>query len=98
MLQQVKKALRIVSDDFDDEIQLLINACLENLQNLGVKVTTDEETGVPVSAQVKLAVIAWCKWQFGNNEDKDQWREIYDRNLAEMKMMTGLTDWGDLEA
>ena len=53
---------------------------------------------MPVSAQVKLAVIAWCKWQFGNNEDKDQWREIYDRNLAEMKMMTGLTDWGDLEA
>ena len=98
MLQQVKKALRIVSDDFDDEIQLLINACLENLQKLGVKVTLDEETGVPVSAQVKLAVIAWCKWQFGNNEDKDQWQEIYDRSLAEMKMMTGLTDWGDLEA
>ena len=98
MLQQVKKALRIVSDDFDDEIQLLINACLENLQKLGVKVALDEETGVPVSAQVKLAVIAYCKWQFGNNEDKDQWREIYDRSLAEMKMMTGLTNWGDLEA
>ena len=82
MLQQVKKALRIVSDDFDDEIQLLINACLENLQKLGVKVTLDEETGVPVSAQVKLAVIACGKWQFGNNEDKDQCRESYDRNLA----------------
>ena len=90
MLQKVRKALRIASTEFDDEIQLLIDACLENLDKLGVSVELDD-SGAPVSAQVRLAVIAFCKWQFGNNEDKDQWREIYDRQLAEMKMMTGLT-------
>jgi len=97
MLQQVKKALRIVSEDFDDEIQLLIDGCLENLDKLGVSIEIDDQ-GAPVSAQIRLAVIAYCKWQFGNNEDKDQWREIYDRKLAEMQMMTGLTDWGTVEA
>ncbi|MCR4712296.1 MAG: head-tail connector protein [Clostridia bacterium] len=97
MLEQVKKALRIMSDDFDDEITLLIDACIENLQKLGVNVAVDTE-GVPESAQIRLAVIAYCKWQFGNNEDKDQWREIYDRKLAEMKMMTGLTTWESTEA
>ena len=97
MLEQVKNALRIMSDDFDDEITLLIAACIENLQKLGVYVEVDTE-GVPESAQIRLAVIAYCKWQFGNNEDKDQWREIYDRKLAEMKMMTGLTTWGSTEA
>lgn len=93
MLEQVKNALRITSEDFDAEICLLIVACLESLKALGVVVALDETTGIPTSAQIRLAVIAYCKWQFGNNEDKDQWREIYDRKLAEMKMMTGLTDW-----
>lgn len=96
MLQKVRKALRIASTEFDDEIQLLIDACLENLDKLGVSVELDD-SGAPVSAQVRLAVIAFCKWQFGNNEDKDQWREIYDRQLAEMKMMTGLTVWETVE-
>lgn len=91
MLEIVKKALRIVSNDFDDEIQLLINACLENLEKLGVIVETS--SGTLTSAQVKTAVVAYCKWQFGQNDDADKWREIYDRMLGEMKSMTGLTDW-----
>jgi len=93
MLEIVKKALRIATDDFDDEIQLLIDACLENLQGLGVIVTT-ETNGSITSAQIRLAIVSWCKWQFGENDDQDKWRKIYDRTLAELKMMTGYTDWG----
>ena len=98
MLQEVKNALRIVSNDFNSEVQLLIDACLENLEHLGIVVDKDATTGVPTSAQIRLAVIAYCKWQFGNNEDKEQWRQIYDRKVAEMQMMTGLTVWDSTEA
>lgn len=92
MLEEVKKALRIVYSDFDTEIQLCIDACLENLQHLGIVVDMGSD-GAPVSAQIRLAVIAYCKWRFGNNEDKDQWRQIYDRQVGEMQMMSGLTNW-----
>ena len=63
MLEQVKNALRIMSDDFDDEITLLIAACIENLQKLGVYVEVDTE-GVPESAQIRP--------QTGRDEDDDR--------------------------
>ena len=93
MLEIVKKALRIMSDDFDDEIQLLIDACLENLRGLGVIVNTEAD-GTVTSAQIRLAVVSYCKWQFGENDEQERWRQIYDRMLAELKMMSGFTDWG----
>ena len=92
MLDIVKKALRITTDAFDDEIQLLIDACLEEMAGLGVVVITDE--GLPASVQVQSAIIAYCKWLFGNNEDADRWRDIYHTKLGQLKSMTGYTDWG----
>ena len=92
MLELVKKALRVTKSAFDDELNMLIAACLQEMAAMNVNVAE------PYDEQVKAAVVAYCKWQFGNNEDKDQWREIYDRKLAEMKMMTGLTTWESTEA
>ena len=93
MVEEVKKALRVVDDDFDSEIQMLIDGCVENMEHLGITVEIDEQTGLPVSAQVKLAIVAFAKWRFGSNDEKDQWRQIYDRQIAEMQMMSGLTRW-----
>lgn len=93
MLEEVKKALRITGNDFDTEVTLLINSCLENLASLGIVVDKAQTTGVPTSYQVQLAVIAYCKWLFGDNESADRWRQIYDRCVGEMQMMTGLTVW-----
>lgn len=86
MLAKVKLALRITTTDFDSEIQSLINDCLSELASMGVAV-------VDTDPQIVTAVIAYVKWQFGENEDSDKWRSIYDRKLAQFKMTTGYTDW-----
>lgn len=53
----------------------------------------DYGNGLPVSPQVLQAVIAYCKWQFGNNEDAERWERIYHEKLAQLKTMTGFTEW-----
>ena len=92
MLDMVKTALRISGDAFDEELGLLIDAAKAEMAGLGVIVNTDE-SGDPTDKQVQTAVIAYCKWLFGNNEDAERWRDIYHTKLAQMKTMTGLTDW-----
>ena len=44
---------------------------------------------------VRSAVVAFVKWRFGNHEDKDEWRYIYHIMLAQLKTMTGYTNWRD---
>lgn len=91
MLNIVKLALRITTTAFDTEIQRLINECIEELEGLGVIVDVAE--GIPTSDQVQGAIVAYCKWQFGSNDEADRWREIFDRKLAQLKTMTGFTEW-----
>jgi len=93
MLEQVRKALRITSTDFDGEIEDNIAACLEEMQGLNVLVDLDSD-GVPTSAQVRTAVVAYCKWQFGDNDHKEEFEAIYHTKLAQLKTMTNYTDWG----
>lgn len=88
MLAKVKLALRITTTDFDAEIQSLINDCVSELEMLGVIVDDTDP-------QIVTAVIAYAKWQFGDAEDADKWRSVYDRKLAQFKMATGYTDWGE---
>lgn len=42
---------------------------------------------------IKQAIIARCKWLFGNNPDKDQWRQIYHTMLAQLQTMSGYRRW-----
>lgn len=92
MLTIVKTALRIAGDAFDAELELLIAACIEEMSGLNVIVDTDAE-GVPTSSQVRTAIIAYCKWQFGDNDNKADFEAIYHTKLAQLKTMTNYTDW-----
>lgn len=92
MLQIVKTALRIAGDAFDAELELLIAACIEEMSGLNVIVDTDAE-GVPTSSQVRTAIIAYCKWQFGDADNKADFEAIYHTKLAQLKTMTNYTDW-----
>ena len=92
MLELVKTALRISSTAFDAELQMLIQACMAELEAMNVVVDTDEN-GDPTSPMVQSAVVAFVKWRFGNHEDKDGWMDIYHTMLAQLKTMTGYTDW-----
>ena len=93
MLELVKLALRISGTAFDEELNMLIDACLDELRHMNVTVEIDT-SGNPTSSQVRTAVVAYCKWQFGNHEDKDQWEQIYHTKLAQLKTMTDFTNWG----
>ena len=93
MLNAIKLALRISTNAFDSEIQTLIDAAIAEMAGLGVPAATSTTT----DPQIISAVIAYCKWQFGNNEDADRWRDIYHIKLGQLKTMTGYTDW-DVEA
>lgn len=92
MLDMVKTALRISGDAFDDELGLLIEACLAEMAGLGVVVAVDE-AGDPTDTQTQLAVIAYCKWQFGDHDNAERWEAIYHTKLAQLKTMTGHTVW-----
>lgn len=93
MLQLVKTALRISGTAFDDELQMLIDSCIQELQAMNVRVVTVCDDATPYSPQVQAAVVAYCKWQFGNLPEKEQWRDIYHTKLAQLKTMTGFTNW-----
>lgn len=93
MLNAIKLALRIATNAFDSEIQTLIDAAIAEMAGLGVTAATSTTT----DPQIISAVVAYCKWQFGNNEDADRWRDIYHIKLGQLKNMSGYTDW-DVEA
>lgn len=92
MLALVKTALRITGDAFDTEIALLIDACIEEMRALNVVVDTDTG-GTPTSMQVQTAIIAYCKWQFGDADTKENWEAIYHTKLSQLKTMTDYTEW-----
>lgn len=89
MLASVKLALRITTTAFDSELNNLISDCLAEMAALGVTVSDHPEN----DNQIVTTVIAYCKWLFGENEDSDKWRQVYDRKLAQFKTMTGYTVW-----
>jgi len=80
VLTIVKLALRITSTAFDSEIQQLIDDCLAELQGLGIYRT---------DAQTQTAVIAYCKWLFGNNPDAERWAGIYKDKVSKLMSMSG---------
>ena len=90
MLDMVRLALRITEHGFDDEIQLYIDDCIKSMNKLGVVAAVDDTD----DSQIMSAVIAYVKWHFGSNDEKDEWKAIYDEKLGELKKQTGYTDWG----
>lgn len=92
MLTLVKLALRVTSNAFDSEIQLLIDSCLSEMASLGITNATAQST----DPQIKETVIAYCKWKFGDADNKAEWESIYHIKLKQLKTATGYTNWGDV--
>jgi len=84
-----KLALRISTDDFDSEIEDLIEAAKADLGLAGVSNDCTED---PL---VRRAVITYCKVNFGEPDDYDRLKASYDEQKAQMGMATNYTDWGD---
>lgn len=92
MLNMVKTALRVTTEAFDMEIQNYIDACIDEMQGLGVTAARQDS----MDPQITTAVIAYCKWKFGQNAEADRWQRSYESMLGSLKMRSGYTDWGDV--
>lgn len=89
MLDKVKLALRITTDAFNCEIEQLIAAAQLDLGVAGVEVP------VVLDPLVSLAVITYCKMNFGQPDDYDRLKKSYDEQKAQLATCTGYTEWGN---
>lgn len=92
ILDEVKNALRVTHNASDSEIQRLINSAKTDLGIAGVELPED------LDDICTTAIVAYCKFSFGNMEpsDADRWKRIYDESKAQLVTCTGYTDWGDI--
>lgn len=99
MLDKVKLALLITSNDFDTELTDLIGAAFIdlNLGDVAADVTIQETT----DPAIIRAVCTYCGYQFeimhGSLSRSEAYKKSYDEQKAQLGMATGYTDWGDAE-
>lgn len=74
LIDDARKAKRIRTNDFDDELNILINACKKDLARRGVL----EQKIIDEDPLIKTAVICYVKAYFGNNSDAEVWVGLYD--------------------
>jgi hypothetical protein len=88
MLEEVKKLLHITGTAFDDEVQLLIDECKEDLRLSGVRSETIDEADV----MIKSAIRIYCKAHYSyDNADAPQLLKSYDS--LKSRLMTSI-DYG----
>ena len=88
MIDDVKLALRITTDEFDNELDILIEAAKKDLGIAGVVVPSS------VDDICELAIITFCKMHFGQTDAYDRLKKSYDEQKAQLSMATGYTNWG----
>ena len=87
MLDLAKMALRIFTDAYDDELEMLIDAAQDDLRIAGVSNFEECE------AAVVKAIVTYCKLHFGMPNDADRLQKSYDEQKAQLATHTGNTDW-----
>ena len=84
MLEKVKLALRVTTNEFDTELTDLINASVADLGIVGVtaaSTTTD--------ALLIRAITTYCKVHFGEPDEYDRLKASYDEQKAQLISCTG---------
>lgn len=90
MLDKAKKALRLTTSAYDDELTDLIQAALLDLGIAGVLTEEPDEL-------VQRAVLTYVRMHFGKPDDYDRLAASYDAQKGALQIATGYTDWGDAE-
>lgn len=89
ILGKVKTTLRIVTDDFDEEINDLILSAQEDLKTAGVIIPE------PVDDLVLMAIKTYVRAHFGNPENYERLKASYDEQKAQLSMRSGYTKWAN---
>ena len=87
ILGKVKLTLRVVTDDFDEEISDLIDSATEDLKTAGVIIPE------PIDELVLMAVKTYVRAHFGNPENYERLKASYDEQKAQLSMRSGYTKW-----
>ena len=104
ILESVRRSLRRTSEDFDGELEDLIQAALLDLGVAGVTDPDQDPPSDPAASNldtdnplIRRAVVTYCKAHFGDAEpqDYDRLKASYDEQKAQLSMATGYTDWGE---
>lgn len=84
MLEKVKLALRVTTNEFDTELTDLINAAVADLGIVGV-------TAVSTTTDALLirAITTYCKVHFGEPDEYDRLKASYDEQKAQLITCTG---------
>ena len=97
MLERVKLALLITTDDFDSELNDLINAAAKDLGIAGVDglvITTETDDALLIRA-----IITYVGYQFelihGSMDRSGAFKKSYDEQKAQMGMATVYTTWSN---
>ena len=88
-LAKIKKALRVSTDAFDDEITDLAEAAL---LDLGIAGADGEQVALTDMLALR-AVITYVRMNFGSPEEYDRLKSSYDEQKAQMSMATNYTIW-----
>lgn len=95
MLNRVKLALLISSNDFDSEINTLIGAACQDMGIAGVEgltVNTFSNDDIIIRA-----IISYCGYQFelmhGTLDRSEAYKKAYDEQKSQLSMATNYTVW-----
>lgn len=95
MLDKVKLALLITTNDFDTELNELIGAALIDLQ-IG-DVNDDVTVSTTTDSAIIRAVCCYCGYQFelehGALNRADSFKRAYDEMKSQLSMATGYANW-----
>ena len=83
MIEKVRRALRLKTEAYDEELRGLIDAARADLELAGIK---NAENSDPL---IDRAVITFCRVNFGSPEDYARLKASYDEQKAQLQMATG---------
>lgn len=87
MLEKVKRALRIKTDAYDNELLSLIAAAELDLGVAGVDHVAEDD------ALITQAIITYCKMSFGLPEDAERLKQSYDEQKSQLSNASNYTEW-----
>lgn len=96
MLDKVKLALLVTTDDFDDELTDLIGGAVLDLNIAGVdNLPVGSED--PTDKLIIRAICSYCGYHFelmhGSESRSEAFKRSYDEQKAQLGMASGYTTW-----
>lgn len=88
-----KLRLRLHIENFDSEIDDLIQACEADLLKRNA-IQEGQLEELPVDPLIKRAIMTYCRAFFGTPDDPERLKADYDEQKATLMTTTGYTNWG----